>query len=603
MTSIQPDPQLNAKVLAPGQYPRTSAVWVWPLLWLSLLAGSTATGLWAVAWMTRIPPLPDCEQISSFSADSQRLYCVRLSAEAGTEEGLVEALSLISTWSESHPLHQDSYRFLGDWSEALFEKAQSHMQTGAITRAINLAEQIPTQAEIYGQVQSEIATWQGEWEKGNALTEQIDLAIKTRDWSGARQALQEMKLLRSDYWLGERHQFLTQRVKSEQSARQQLESAQTLASSGQIEDIAEAFTQAQAIDVQSRAWGDAEPDLKTWAEALLQYGFQKWEQEDLEAAIAIIQRVPVDLAKAPEAKDLVTFAHAQRLAQQGDGDWLPSYSAMLNLVEARAAVQKISANSPFYEQAQARLDEWAQKLEDTRQLYFANMLAQLGHKPLYEMAIAEAAEITPDRPQRLQAQTLLSHWQKEIERVEDRPFLVRAQELAAAGNTESFQAAIAEARKVELGRALRIEAQTKIAAWLNQIEVIEDQPILDKALALASNGKLQEAVNEARAIEEGRALFAEAQSSIQEWTTTIQIREDRPILQRAEGLAAQGRLSDAIAVASRVGRGRALYGESRNSIALWASQRDAILSSRRQRASVSESSNNSRNSESDESDD
>jgi hypothetical protein len=594
MTSTPTDPQhIETQVLKPGQYPR-SAVWMWPLLWLSLLLGSSAVGLWAVAWMTRIPPLPDCQQISTFSADSERLYCARVGAEAGTAENLIAAMELVSTWDAGHPLYKDSEKLLQNWSTALFEQAQQAVQKGNLNQAVSLAEKIPARSSRHDQAQTAIAKWQAEWQQGETLTAQIEQAIKTRDWAGAKQALQALKQLKSDYWLADRHQDLAQRVKREESARQQLEAAQTLAASGKIADIAQAFAQARSIDLQTQAWSEAKSVIDTWAETLLQYGFQKWEQEDLEAAIAIIQLVPVDLAQAPEAKDLVTFAHAQRLATQNKEDWLPTYGTILNLLEARSALQQISQASPFQAQAKARLDEWTQKLEDTQTLYVASLFAQLGHKPLYQMAIAKANQITTDRPQRLQAQTLISHWHKEIERLEDRPTLARAEQLATGGKIENYQAAIQAATQVELGRALRIEAQTKIAHWSNQIEMIEDRPFLDKALALANEGKLQQAIQAASQVKSDRALYPEAQRSVQEWTVSLQIAQDRPILQRAEALAARGRLSDAIAVASQIGYGRALYREARNAIAIWDRQRDAIWAARGQRrASVQESNQDS----------
>ncbi|MEO0869657.1 MAG: hypothetical protein AAFY17_14710 [Cyanobacteria bacterium J06642_11] len=75
-------------------------------------------------------------------------------------------------------------------------------------------------------------------------------------------------------------------------------------------------------------------------------------------------------------------------------------------------------------------------------------------------------------------------------------------------------------------------------------------------------------------------MHGQAQSSIKEWTNQIQVAEDRPILDEAEDLAFQGRLSDAIAVAARIAPGRALYPEARNSIAVWDAERAYVESLR-----------------------
>ena len=64
------------------------------------------------------------------------------------------------------------------------------------------------------------------------------------------------------------------------------------------------------------------------------------------------------------------------------------------------------------------------------QLQYANNLAQIGQEVTYRWAIGEAQKITQARPQRLQAQTLISHWEKEIQRIEDRPILTEAVQIA-----------------------------------------------------------------------------------------------------------------------------------------------------------------------------
>jgi hypothetical protein len=576
MTSTPTEPtQFDGNGLKPSP-PGWWATWFWPLLWLTLLVSSSTVGLWALIWLTRIPPLPNCDQISSFSADGDRLYCAGVTADAGQEADLLAAIALVTDWQPDHPLYDESQKFVDRWSRALFTLAQQHLQQGALSQAIELVQQIPERADTYGEGQQAIATWQEEWTRGEAIAQQVDQSVNNQNWSGARKALQEMKLLSNDYWLATRYQVLADRVSGEERARSQLLQARTLAAAGDIEAIGEALTLALALDVKSQAWPEAKLDINVWAQILLRDGFQKWEAEDIDGAIAVIQKVPVDLAQEPEAQDLVRFAHAQRLARAGQGHWLPGYGEIWNLLEAIRAVQAIPATSPFYQAAQVSQKQWIETVDDLRQLQFANLLAQLGLKPAYREAIAQAAQIGPERPQRLRAQTLVSHWHQEIERLEDRPYLMQAEKLATAGKIPGLKAAIQAASRVKLGRALRVEAQTKIAAWTQQIQTIEDQPILDKALALANQGKLKEAIEQARNIKAGRALYETAQTSVADWTAQIQIAEDRPILARAENLAARGRLSDAIYLASRIGPGRALYREARSSIAIWDKERQYI---------------------------
>ena len=64
------------------------------------------------------------------------------------------------------------------------------------------------------------------------------------------------------------------------------------------------------------------------------------------------------------------------------------------------------------------------------------------------------------------------------------------------------------------------EAQTMISSWRQQMEVMEDRPHLDRAMALArkdNEADLQAAINEANQIGWGRALYDEANSQTERW--------------------------------------------------------------------------------------
>ena len=564
---------VNTRVIQPTD----RQAWFWSALWLLFLAASSALGIWAVVFITRLPPLPNCDEISAFSADSERLYCARQAAVSGSEHDLVAGVQLISAWDETHPLYQDSQEVANRWSKALLQLAQQRMQKGNLDRAIQLLGYIPPWVDSYKEADIALERWKQEWTNGAEIATAVTEAVSNQNWSGARKQLRPMKRLTSDYWLKNRYRYLDQHIQREEDARRWLIKAQALASKGDMAGLSEALALVRQIDVQSHAWPEAKPLMTEWAKALLNYGAQKWEQGDIDAATVVIQQVPVDVATDLDAKDLVQFAHAQRLASFRK-DWEPSYGDVLNLTEAIEAVKHIGTDSIFYDDAQAKLALWTNQLKDLQQLYAAVLVANLNQKSSFRLAIQRAQKITSARPQRQQAQTLIAHWSKEIERIEDRPFLARAQQLAQNGDKASLHLAIAEATKIQLGRALRLDAQTKIAQWTKQIQVLEDQPLYSQALDLASEGKLKDAITAAHQIQEGRALYSQAQNSIKEWTNRIQIAEDRPILNQAEDLAYEGRLSDAIALAAQIAPGRALYREARNAIAIWDAERAYIRS-------------------------
>ncbi|HEY9596192.1 MAG TPA: hypothetical protein V6D33_00800, partial [Cyanophyceae cyanobacterium] len=77
------------------------------------------------------------------------------------------------------------------------------------------------------------------------------------------------------------------------------------------------------------------------------------------------------------------------------------------------------------------------------------------------------------------------------------------------------------------------------------------------------------AISTAQQIRPDRALYTEAQKAIRGWVAQIQMAQDRPILEAAAALAAQGRFDAAIATASQITSERALYPQAQAAIANW----------------------------------
>ncbi len=539
------------------------------------MVGSGILGLWALAWLTRIPPLPDCEDVTAASADGDRLICAQSALRSGSAKNLIQAVQLSANYAPTHPLYGETQPVLVESSERLLEKATEKMHEGDLDKATEWAGQIPLDTPLRDTAQSKMWDWQEEWKQGQSLENAIEQAIAARDWIAAGNDLQQLKLLSSDYWVGQRHNELQQKKQLEETAWSQIEQARGLANTGNPDNIGQALVIAQRINLTSQAWHEAEEDIDRWSQNLLLYSFQRWELGDVEGAIAAVQKVPPDPNLAPEAQDLIKFSHATRLAEQAQQEE-SGYLQLFKLMEAIRAADKIPGNSSFYQTAQQSKQAWQAELEDLRTLQFASNVASLRQSWAYDYAADIAWSVELERPRRLQAQTLIAHWQDEIERLEDRPFLIRARTFARKATIPALEAAIAEARNVALGRALRIDAQTLIADWLDQIEVIQDQPILNEANQLASADQLREAIAVAQQIQDDRALHAQAQAMIKDWTRTIQIEEDSPILEKAKSLAYQGSLTDAINMAAQIAPGRALHSEAQNAISLWEAERAYI---------------------------
>ncbi|NJR57178.1 MAG: hypothetical protein HC768_23240 [Acaryochloris sp. CRU_2_0] len=323
------------------------------------------------------------------------------------------------------------------------------------------------------------------------------------------------------------------------------------------------------------ASSEAKSALTQWSQTLLVWAMQQWQQGNASLALETAQKIPFDPSLPQAGRDLIRLSQARQ--RTSNIQQQPLAMQLWNLLEAISAARQIPANSPFYQASQ--LQTWQAQLQDTLRLQFADMIARGNDSVSLKLAIAEAQNITPDRPGRLSAQSLIAHWNQKIKKLEDRPYLIRAEKMAKAGKVADLKRAIAQAQEIPDDRPLGPEAQAKMIQWKNQIEVIEDQPLLDQAKQLAKQAKYSEAIQAAGKILPNRALYEAAQTDINTWQAeifSIQTAEDQPILNQANALAARGRLTLAIEMASQIGSGRALSGQAQYSIKVWSEERQNI---------------------------
>ena len=554
--------------------------WIWLLLWVVLLTSSGIFCGWALLWLTRIPPVPDCDRITPFHAARDLLYCAEAQARTGDPNSLIQSVHLTADWPKTQAHYDDAQEILKDASEQILVLANRLAQEGNLQKAINLAGEIPLNTPLRKAAQAVIYEWQQDWAAGKAVEQNIDQALTNQEWEAVRTHLANLQAIKSEYWSSSRFPYWQHRFEIEQQAWKQLLAARELARAPRAQDWAKAIELARKIDLRSHTWITAEAEVDEWSQKLLQVSLQEWNAGNRQQALNWANVVPPSLHLVPQAQDLLRLSQAQQLSAKAapEGAGLqPRYSHMFYLMEALGAARQISPGSTF---ATAAPDSqpWSLALEDLRQLRFSALIAGIGQRPAYKLAIQEARQVEQGRPRRIQGQTLIADWQASIERIEDRPILARAEQIAKPGTIPALENAMAEAGKIPLGRALRSEAQARIFDWQQEIQVIEDRPILDAAVALADEGKLPEAIAEARKIQTGRALHNRARTLIDEWTTAIQIAEDKPILDEAKDLAYVGSLTAAINQASQIAPGRALYDEAQRAIGLWKAEREYIWS-------------------------
>lgn len=551
-----------------------------PLIWVGVAAFCGGTGYAAFNWLSTIPPAPDCDRLWFFSTDADKLFCAEQAARAGTAESLQAGIKLVQPWLSGHQLQAKATRLHQDWSKQLLKQANLKALEDDLDQAIQLAEQIKPDNPIYRDAKNAILEWQKLRDRGNLVASTVEAAIKAQDWKKADAELQPRSSQISDFQQQQLNQ-LRERILTERMAFNQLYQVRDLVKAQptvQAETLGRGIQLLAQINPNTYASAAAQLDSQQWRESLIKIAETRLQNGDLPGAIAAARWLPAQTALTPQIQELFWLSRAQQTLQQPHGILVQSAWQQITLL---AALQTIQPGSPLAALAQSERDRLERQVQDLTQLSLASAVARVPQLPALQMAIQMAETITSDRPHRLEAQTLIAEWRKEIERVQDRPYLSQAQRLAKSNKLKDLQAAIAQASKIPLGRALRPQAQAAIFDWQQQIQTIEDKPTLAKARQLAQQNQLTAAIQEASKISIGRALYPDAQQLISSWTATIQTTADRPILDEASALATQGNFGVAIEIAYQIAPGRALYNEAQAAIAEWNTQLRQTRRSRR----------------------
>lgn len=551
--------------------------WRWPTICIGSLGLFGGISLSAYIWLAGLPPLPDCKTTTPLSPDSYRLYCAQEMARSGRLEDLVAGIQLVKNWSPQHPLYKDSQESLTKWSKRVLLVAQDRMNQSDYEGARAAIQQIPTSSPVYAEAQETLIRWQEQWQKGQDIYTKAQEAMQRQEWGVAFDYVSELGYLDHDYWRLQQADGLAREILVQKKSQEALKHAKKLAKKLAPEHMGQAIVVLQEVDPSSDAWPETQQLLTTWSTDLLKMALRYWQAGNADMAMELAQQVPLNLALPSESQDLVKFSHAYELVKDSRVEAKLALKQVWALIEATTAVQQIQPSSPIYTEAQNRLTEWQAELEDLKQLQMASWLADLGQKPTLESAIAEAKQLTSDRPRFAQAQNLVATWAEQIERMADLPYLQRAQQFAATETVENLKLAIDQASVIPTSRSIWTEVQTQVIVWRDRIERIEDQPILDRAKQLAEQKKLEEAIVAAAEVQPNRALYPEAQAAITTWKDQIlaaEVAKDRAVMDQAWNYASRGQLTDAIATANQINPGRPLYLESQSAIGAWLRERD-----------------------------
>ncbi|MEO1401539.1 MAG: caspase family protein [Cyanobacteria bacterium J06635_1] len=187
-----------------------------------------------------------------------------------------------------------------------------------------------------------------------------------------------------------------------------LDDARRLIQPNQAHQFAEAIAQARQISPGQRYYDEAQADIDRWSQVILDLSEGRASSGNLDGAIAAAQLVPRDRqALYQQAQQRIAFWQQRqrsraliRAAQE-----IPRIGQSSSYQRGIIELQKVPANQPEYQTAQALIDDWSQKM-----LSIARARAAQGRVG----DAIQAAELIPrGTAAHGQAQSDISRWQGE----------------------------------------------------------------------------------------------------------------------------------------------------------------------------------------------
>ncbi len=554
----------------PERRRRFAKTWQFWAALIVLISGGV--GFTAVALLLKLPAVPNCPATFWPTASaSMRLYCAQVAANKQTAQNLLEAIALVDSLPKDHPLRPEIDRHIEEWSLDILKIGDEKFEAGQLSEAIAIARRIPASVSAYKLVEQHIEGWQTIWSKAEALYEKAEQELRQSNWNQAFREAVRLTYVDNKYWATTKYDELVNQIQLGREASAKLDKAYQLSKSGTVADILAAIKQAEQISPSSYAYKEAQDLIAECGNKLLKLAQNRLERRNWKGVLEIANNLPASV-KLPEVKsDLIDLGNAMSRAQSG---------TIPDLEDAIATAQKLGTDRPLYDQGQQLINRWQREIEDVGRLERARTFANSGLTDDLKTAIAEAQQIPSGNPRYQEARSQVGRWTRQVETIEDQPYLDRATQIASFGGVASLQEAIQEASRIAPGRILYRQAQNKIGEWTSSIQRIQDQPYLDEARNFANAGNLSAAITAAQQIQSGRALYTEAQSDIRSWQTEIQGQQR---LQEAYQTATPG-TPDAIATAIRVARqvptASKVRGDARVAVNRWSNQLLAMANDR-----------------------
>lgn len=539
--------------------------WLILQIWTAILAlASGGVGFAAASMLLKLPTAPECEQMYWVLASAQtRLYCAQLQAEEKNIESLLKAIAIVEELPENHPMRPEINRHVEKWSGTILSLGEQKFQAGELEAAIEIARKIPSNLQSKEHIETQIKSWRETWTQGEKIEAKVIQELEGANWNQAFRAAIELTEVKNNYWAKNKYEEIINEIHIAQEESGKLDGAYEAIDKGGLDELLMAIAQTEKVDSRSYAYNEAE-ELKAEAKKKLLQTIQEMiDKRQWQDLSVTIAKLPQSLELEEQIKDWEQLARAGKNSDLG---------TIEGLEQAIAAAEKIDPSRLVYYDAQNLIARWQLEIEDLGHLNLAQQLAQGERMSDYAAAIVEAGLIPRFNPRYEEAQAKINNWTRQIQIIQDQPVLNRAQQTAAGGNVSAWQNAMSEASQIGRNSPLYQEAQNLMAQWQKNIEIEQDQPYLEQAVNLGNAKSFAAAIQAAEQIRSGRALYEEAQSKIKIWRQEIKAQEDWQQANRIAAAYTPAALGKAIAIVREIPDSTEVGKESERQVNQWADQ-------------------------------
>jgi hypothetical protein len=536
--------------------------WVfWAIITLGISGGLVYLALGLLLNPKAVPNCP--EMFVPMSSASLRVYCGQLAASKQTLPDLITAMNLVKDIAPNDPTRGYVESNVQKWSLLILRLAEGAYQEGNYDDAVKAAKKVPNTVAAYKIVSKRLGQWEENWNKAVAYDREARNLLNGSKWVNAYAVAVKLTTLNNRYWATTKYQELADMVQIAKADNSKLDEAHQLIKSTDIASLLKAVEMSNKIDPKSFAHAEAQNIIATAAKQMLKLATVKLDGNDWKGALEIANKTPEAPEVKTELQNLINLAQAQSHAVN---------STVAELETAISLVQSIKADSPMYQKSQKFSSAWQLEVQDLAGLQHARSMAATGTVTDLQSAITEAQNIPKNNPRGKEAAQVVSEWRKQIETVEDTPFVQAADTLAAGNTIEGVQGAIAQLSQIRPGRALYASSQQKIKQWTADIQRAEDTPILEQAESVANSGDLAAAIKIAQRIGSGRAMSAQRQERVEDWQAQLQAANNVAASQKLAEKGTPEALLGAVQAAARVPKSSPLRAQAQSAMDNWGGQ-------------------------------